>query len=72
MKIYMRLNKSYYEIILVNLKWLEIYQLVIKSEKHLLALEILLIMKLIIMLLMNDIMQKMLFVMAILKKTNTP
>ena len=38
MKSDMRLNKKFYEILVVNLKWLEIYQLVIKSEKLILDL----------------------------------
>ena len=50
---------------LVNLKWLENYQLAIKLEKHILDLETLMIKKVILMLLMKDMMLKMLFSMVI-------
>ena len=42
----MRKKMINYEVMLVNLKWMEKYQLVIKSEKLILDLEVLLIKKL--------------------------
>ena len=57
----MKLKMKYYWTILVNLKGLEIYQLVIKFERLILDLEMLMIMKPILTLLIKILNMKVQF-----------